>query len=180
MEHTGRATLPDGTEKMMTDLDLNKRCTTRSFAPSGVGDGHWYRFVGKGGIALPLASPGFGHLACGTRNPGWLSGWNASADPEAKKPPVSYAEPGRYPTAAEGVVEMTACFDANGFSGDPSGPCFASKQVGVVQCPGDGPLLWRLPYAPDIWGPAGDCTYGYCTDPKTGGYGGRGLRIPQK
>ena len=178
VEHKGRAELPDGTSVMMTDLDLNKKCPVYGTDPSGVGDGHWYRFVGKGGTALPLASPGHGH--CGTSNPGWLSGWNVSARPEANKPPASYAEPGRYPTAAEGVVESTACFEGKGFSGDPSGPCFASKQVGVLQCPSDGPLLWRLPYAPDTWGPSGDCTFGYCTDPKTGGYGGRGLRVPQK
>ena len=173
VEHKGRATLPDGSSKMMTDLDLGRRCPVHGTDPTGVGDGHWYRFVGSGGTALPLASPEHGH--CGSSYGGWLSGWNASADSEATKPPASYAEPGRYPTAAEGVTEMTACFHGKGFSGDPQGPCFASKQIGVVQCPASGPLLWRLPYAPDIWGPSGDCTYGYCTDPKTASsYGGLG------
>ena len=75
---------------------------------------------------------------------------------------------------------MTACFDArDGFQG-PRVPCAASKQVGVHQCPNGGPLLWRLPYAPDIWGTSGDCTYGYCTDPNTAAaasYGNRG--VPQ-
>ena len=168
IEHQGRVKQPDGSSKMMTDLPLNKRCPVHGTDPSGVGDERWYRFVGAGGSALPLASPGHSH--CGTSDTGWLSGWNASAaDPEAGQPPPSYAEPGRYPTAAEGVTEMTACFESRGFSGE-RGPCFASKQIGVVQCPGsEAPLLWRLPYAPDIWGPSGDCTYGYCTDPKTSG-----------
>eukprot|EP01046_Picozoa_sp_COSAG06_P011042 COSAG06_NODE_620_length_13728_cov_23.894563_4_plen_660_part_00 len=180
VEHTGRATLPDGTEKMVTDLPVDKRCPYPTTVGSGVGDDHWYRFIGKGGTGLALASPGHNH--CGTSDPGWLSGWNASKHPEAPDPPATYAEPGRYPTADEGAVEMTACFDArDGFQG-PRVPCAASKQVGVHQCPNGGPLLWRLPYAPDIWGASGDCTYGYCTDPNaaaaaaaaTTSYGNRG------
>ena len=165
VEHEGRATLPDGTSKMVTDLPLDKKCPYSTTVGSGVGDEHWYRFVGKGGTGLARSSPGRNH--CGTSDTGWLSGWNASAHPEATKPPATYAEPGRYPSADEGVVEMTACFDGRGFSDPDRSPCFASKQVGVHQCPGGGPLLWRLPYAPDIWGPSGDCTYGYCTDPTT-------------
>ena len=73
---------------------------------------------------------------------------------------------------------MTVCFEAKGFSSEESGPCFENRRVGVVQCPGeDGPLLWRLPYAPNTWGPSGDCTYGYCTNGTNsgGGYGGRGF-----
>ena len=90
-----------------------------------MGGGRWYRLAGSGGDALPLTSPGYGH--CGTLYPGWLSG-------------------GRYPAAAEGVAEMTACFDG-------SSPCYGHAAVGVVRC--DGFLLWRLADAPD-------CS-GYCT-----------------
>jgi hypothetical protein len=190
VEHTGRAEMPDGSLKVMTDLDLDKRCPTYGTEPSGVGDNRWYRFIGKGGTALPSKyTENVTYMHCGTQNPGWLSGWNASADagPGAKTPPASYAEPGRYPAAGEGVVEMTVCFDGKGFETPPQrDPCFASKQIGVVQCPEGGPLLWRLPFAPDIWGPSGDCTFGYCTDPNTaeqnplGGYGGRGLHVPQQ
>ena len=68
VEHKGLVEQPDGTRKMMTDLDLGKRCPVHGTDPSGVGDNHWYRFVGKGGTALPLKSPGYGH--CGTSNPG--------------------------------------------------------------------------------------------------------------
>ena len=60
--------------------------------------------------------------------------------------------PGRYPTAAEGVVNMTACF-GNMLARHLS-PCENSVTVGVLSC--EGFLLWRLPYALD-------CQSGYCT-----------------
>ena len=111
---------------------------------TGVGGGRWYRFAGAGGDALPLTSPGVNH--CGTRYPGWLSGW---ATPQGGGgPPGSYSGAGRYPAMAEGVVESTVCFD------DGNGPCYYPVQVGVVRC--GGFLLWRLPDAPY-------CSLGYCT-----------------
>jgi hypothetical protein len=61
----------------------------------------------------------------------------------------------RYPTAAEGVTEMTACFESSGFSGDCA-TCFASKLIGVPT--GAMPGRWAAPvaftvrpYAPEIW-----------------------------
>ena len=108
---------------------------------TGVGGGRWYRFAGAGGDALPLTHPGCEH--CGTHVPGWLSGW---ATPQA--PPRSYSGAGRYPAAAEGVVESTVCFD------DGRYPCSNHVQVGVVRC--GAFLLWRLPDAPG-------CGCGYCT-----------------
>ena len=107
-----------------------------------MGGGRWYRLAGSGGDALPLTRPGAYH--CGTYAPGWLSGWAGAGDP-----PISYSGAGRYPAAAEGVAEMTACFDNNSF-----GPCYAHAAVGVVRC--DGFLLWRLADAPG-------CGSGYCT-----------------
>ena len=143
------------------DRPLGERCTG-GHTLTGVGADHWYRFIGDGGTALARRPPGSRH--CGTTYPGWLSGWNATTDPEARHPPATYAEPGRIPTADEGVVEMTVCFEGHGFTGQPAGPCRSSTQVGVVQCPGeDGPLLWRLPYAPNENSPSGYCVYGYCT-----------------
>jgi hypothetical protein len=56
---------------------------------------------------------------------------------------------GRYPTAAEGVVNMTACFDSR-----DEGSCADYAIVGVVRC--EDLLLWRLPYAPS-------CESAYCT-----------------
>ena len=112
---------------------------------TGVGGGRWYRFAGAGGDALPLTSPGYNH--CGMSVTGWLSGW---ATPQGGGgPPQSYSGAGRYPAAAEGVVESTVCFDYGG-----SSPCNNPVQVGVVRC--GGFLLWRLPDAPD-------CNSGYCT-----------------
>ena len=105
-----------------------------------MGGGRWYRFAGSGGDALPLSPPGTGH--CGTGATGWLSGWAGEG-----APPASYSGAGRYPAAAEGVAEMTACFD----HGDR---CADHAAVGVVRC--DGFLLWRLADAPY-------CSYGYCT-----------------
>ena len=113
---------------------------------TGVGGGRWYRFAGAGGDALPLTHPGQHH--CGTDGAGWLSGW---ATPQGGgAPPHSYSGAGRYPAAAEGVVESTVCFhDYNN-----GGPCDSHVQVGVVRC--GGFLLWRLPDAPR-------CNAGYCT-----------------
>ena len=111
-----------------------------------MGGGRWYRFAGSGGDALPLSHPGDFH--CGTAGTGWLSGWAGEGDP-----PLSYSGAGRYPAAAEGVAEMTACFDGNG----GSGPCTYHAAVGVVRC--DGFLLWRLADAPSCY----DCYCGYCT-----------------
>ena len=105
-----------------------------------MGGGRWYRFAGSGGDALPLSHPGDNH--CGTGNTGWLSGWAGEGDP-----PASYSGAGRYPAAAEGVAEMTACFVG-------SYPCSRHAAVGVVRC--DGFLLWRLADAPI-------CYAGYCT-----------------
>ena len=56
---------------------------------------------------------------------------------------------GRYPTADEGVVNMTTCF-----GGDSEQTCGDYVAVGVISC--EGFLLWRLPYA-------ADCESGYCT-----------------
>eukprot|EP01051_Picozoa_sp_SAG22_P024280 SAG22_NODE_6662_length_825_cov_2.140496_1_plen_153_part_00 len=126
---------------------------------TGIGSGRWYRFDGDGGDALPLTSPGQNH--CGTSYTGWLSGWT-----EVGAPLGSFNERGRYPTVAEGVVEMTVCFDyASG-----GGPCHGHTTVGVVHC-GDF-LLWRLvdtaaadqrvnPNSAGIGG-AG-CDHAYCT-----------------
>jgi len=108
-----------------------------------VGGGRWYRFAGSGGDALPLSRPGVDH--CGTHRTGWLSGWAGEG-----APPASYSGAGRYPAAAEGVAEMTACFDAGG----SLGPCGYHAAVGVVRC--DGFLLWWLADAPD-------CAAGYFT-----------------
>ena len=108
-----------------------------------MGGGRWYRLAGSGGDALPLSDPGYTH--CGTAYTGWLSGWAGEG-----APPTSYSGAGRYPAAAEGVAEMTACFDYGG------NPCYRHAAVGVVRC--DGFLLWRLADAPY-------CTAGYCTAP---------------
>ena len=64
---------------------------------------------------------------------------------------------GRYPTAAEGVVNMTACFDSR-----DNGSCDSYATVGVVRC--DGFMLWRLPYAPGSSSLGGNgCEAAYCT-----------------
>ena len=105
-----------------------------------MGGGRWYRFAGSGGDALPLSVINRYH--CGTYGTGWLSGWAGEG-----APPASYSGAGRYPTAAEGVAEMTACFNSDA-------PCYRHAAVGVVRC--DGFLLWRLADAPS-------CNDGYCT-----------------
>ena len=69
--------------------------------------------------------------------------------------PVPY---GRYPTAAEGVVNMTVCFDHE-FTYE--GSCSEGYVgVGVKRCEegGEDFLLFRLPYAQK-------CNAGYCTAP---------------
>ena len=73
-------------------------------AATGVGGNKWYRFVGAAGDAMPLNPPGVDH--CGTSMAGWLSGWAG-----AGAPPPMYNVSGKYPTASEGVVERTACFN---------------------------------------------------------------------
>ena len=125
-------------------------------SPTGVGGGHWYRFVGTAGDAIPLMPPGKDH--CGTQGAGWLSGWVVGDGPgtgcsgfQQTGPPCDYSTTGRYPIAAEGVVELTACFN-----NDPGYECASRTMVGVVQC--NDFLLWRLPYAPF-------CNWGYCTAP---------------
>ena len=115
---------------------------------TGVGGGRWYRFAGAGGDALPLTSPGPGHCSAG--DTGWLSSW-AQTD----YPPASYSGVGVYPAAAQGVVEMTVCFD--GFNDlNHHGQCYSHAAVGVVHC--GSFLLWRLPDAPL-------CGVAYCTAP---------------
>jgi hypothetical protein len=125
-----------------SDDNAPRGCGNVDYVATGVGGGRWYRFDGAGGDALPLTHPGVRH--CGTVEPGWLSGWNSPG----RSPPHSYSGAGRYPTTAEGVVEMTACFDAG------AGTCYYHAPVGVVQC--WGVLLWRLPYVPE-------CDSAYCT-----------------
>lgn len=73
--------------------------------------------------------------------------------------PVTRTPLGRYPTAEEGVVNMTACFVGFQGEGGGLGSCAHYADVGVARC-GDF-LLWRLPYAPG-------CTEGYCTVNATG------------
>lgn len=134
--------------KIMADRGPNgfplMGCGSR-YKATGVGGGSWYRFTGVGGDALPLTSPGENH--CGTGYTGWLSGWNGS-----EAPPDSYRTAGHYPVAADGVVEMVACFDMGS-----SRSCGVHFAVGVVQC--DGFTLWRLPYA------SGGCGRAFCTAP---------------
>lgn len=150
-------------------------CTDNCEQATSVGGGGWYRFMGTGGDALALSTPGAYH--CGTAFTGWLSGWDASAHtcrtandcpgwmPDASggcssecssrsacdsgrcAPPNRYTTTGRYPAAAEGVVEMSVCFDGGR-------ACAEHAVVGVVRC--GSFLLWQLPYAPG-------CDRGYCT-----------------
>eukprot|EP01049_Picozoa_sp_SAG25_P020077 SAG25_NODE_6682_length_538_cov_1.735763_1_plen_148_part_00 len=113
---------------------------------AGVGGGRWYRFASASGgaLGLPLSSPGGYH--CGTSQPGWLTGWSGAGDP-----PSSFSAAGRYPAVAEGVVEMTACFNSGSMLGCGNGHVI----VGVVRC--GNFLLWRLPYATGL--------SAYCTAP---------------
>eukprot|EP01047_Picozoa_sp_COSAG01_P040860 COSAG01_NODE_3464_length_6063_cov_22.453219_3_plen_365_part_00 len=126
---------------------------------TGVGGGRWYRFTGVGD-ALRLTAPTSSER-CNTY-PGWLSSWrpniacslgtdcpgSSTCGGTLCSPAGSYSGVGRYPVATEGVVEMTACFDAGGR------PCTWHRTLAVVHC--DGFLLWRLPYAPG-------CQQAYCT-----------------
>jgi hypothetical protein len=126
---------------------------------TGVSVGGWYRFAGSGGDALPLTPQGNHH--CGTDRTGWLSGWDAGGGVAA--PPSSYGSAGRYPAAAEGVAEMTACFDDSN-TGDAGAHCKYHTAVGVVRC--EGFLLWRLQsLQPSCTSFCGGCTIGYCTAP---------------
>eukprot|EP01052_Picozoa_sp_SAG31_P038650 SAG31_NODE_5206_length_2677_cov_2.313809_2_plen_320_part_00 len=146
-------------------------CSIWNGKGTGVGGDSWYRFVGAGGTAMPLESPGSWHPGtdhshCGTRNPGWLSGWDAQ--PGIKDPPCNYTTAGHYPKVVDGVKEMTVCFDESYDDPNPklpdgrctpgSGPytCESFRVVGVVRC--DGFMLWRLPYTES-------CDNAYCTDP---------------
>jgi hypothetical protein len=110
---------------------------------TGVGGGRWYRFASAGGNALPLTNPEYQH--CSTDLGGWLSGWAGDG-----APPSTYNIAGRYPIAAEGVVEMTVCFD------NSVAPCGQHVVIGVVQC--GGFLLWRLPDSPNCPNNAVYCT----------------------
>lgn len=129
--------------------------------PTGIGGGNWYRFVGAGGDALALTPPG--NERCGTFTTGWLSGWKTNKAGKGCEgaypgtttgPPCRYKKAGRYPTAEEGVVNMTACFQDD----DEDFLCAHSETVGVVRC--GGFLLWRLPYSGTGY-PA--CQSAYCT-----------------
>jgi hypothetical protein len=169
-------TAPPGSGGMGDVLTGESHCSSQHRA-TDVGGGGWYRFVGAGGDALPLTTPGYVH--CGTDNSGWLSGWDANTaqacttyhgnsvgcptyhgnwQPSCVSgrcgPPYDYSTAGRYPTIAEGVVEMTACFDTGG--SPIQNTCSYHLTVGVIRC--GSSLLWRLPYAHD-------CTSGFCTAP---------------
>jgi hypothetical protein len=170
-----RATTTTGGE-MAPGTAAHGDCATSSASgtATGVGGGGWYRLSGASGDALPLAPPGPGH--CGTGWAGWLTGWDASIGPcysgnpppcpqdspsatsggrSSNGPPLDYSTHGRYPSAAEGVVDMTVCFDFLNSRGH-GGPCDSHGTVGVLRCRDF--LLWRLPYT-------ADCEFGYCTAP---------------
>lgn len=226
------------------DSELYSTINNRYYETTGVGGGHWYRFIGAAGDRLPLYPPPEWH--CGTANGGWLSGYNRTATngtatssrlhpsisacardsalyancsscapgsnidggietvgglcrahcntfgigktgwcgtsdayvnggldctpcrnwvPGAESefsdgPPVGYAEPGRYPTAAEGKVPMVVCFSAGvGCQNQPNTACGGStcwrhQAIQAVQC--DGFYLWRLNHVPY-------CRSGFCT-----------------
>ena len=87
--------------------------------------------------------------------------WVPGAESEfSDGPPVDYAEPGRYPTAAEGKVAMWVCFSAG--VACPSQPntacggstCWRHQAIHAVQC--DGFYLWQLFHVPY-------CRSGFCT-----------------
>jgi hypothetical protein len=130
--------------KVMSDSALDGPCSS-GVHMTGVGGDNWYRFVGDGGDALPLAPPE-GHNYCSTNTGGWLTGWGGRSDEILGQ----YNGAGRYPSAAEGIVSMTACF------GGRADPCQSAESVRVVRC--DDFLLFRLPYAPA-------CERAYCTAP---------------
>jgi hypothetical protein len=114
---------------------------------TGVGGDEWFRFIGTGGDALALMPPGRDH--CGTVYGGWLSGWDGGGDP-----PGDYNQAGHFPVAAEGVVDMKACFDQGGAPFQ----CNVHATVGVVRC--GAFLLWRLP-----WVRNDSCDAAFCTAP---------------
>eukprot|EP01049_Picozoa_sp_SAG25_P015666 SAG25_NODE_3272_length_1150_cov_1.195052_1_plen_220_part_00 len=130
--------------KPMGDVALGATCDNQ-YQPTGDGGDRWYRFEGAGGDALALSSPGLHH--CGTNQPGWLSGWDASAGAGAA-PPHMFNTAGHYPTAEEGVVEMAACFDSGV-------TCQSTTPLKVVRC--EGFLLWQLQHVPN------GCDQAYCT-----------------
>ena len=130
--HQPFTTLTDGWRSTDTGSGDHADRSSGTAYDTGVGGSRWYRFEGAGGDALPLSSPGHNH--CGTGDAGWLSGWTG-----ANTPPNNYGGTGRYPSAAEGVVEMTVCFD--GHNG-----CDGHMVVGVLRC--GSFLLWQLPDAP--------------------------------
>lgn len=84
----------------------------------------------------------------------------SESDPLISGPPIDYAEPGRYPTAAEGKVERTVCFSAGTTCSDKSNDacggatCLMYQSMQVVRC--DGFFLWQLHYVPF-------CRSGFCT-----------------
>jgi hypothetical protein len=137
----------------------------------------------------PNPWPPHGRLYCGTTNAGWLSGWKWPAKSDCRDDDdcrssiqgsplpctprgcapgdsmpdgggkVTRTPLGRYPTAEEGVVDMTVCFVGSSGAGGGLGSCADYATVGVARC--EGFLLWRLPYAPG-------CNRGYCTVNATG------------
>ena len=155
--------LAKGPGGWMGDVKLGYRECGTDIEPTqatGVGGGGWYRFGGAGGDALPLQPPARRggdkwRAACGTYDQGWLSGCRAVSpdDDYINDDDPTCRTPGRYPTAAEGVAEMTGCFDDSA-DNKPGSTCAYHAAVGVVMC--DGFMLWRLPYAPY-------CDSAYCT-----------------
>ena len=135
--------------------------SSHCYRATGVGGGGWYRFTGAGGDAMALTPPGSFH--CGAFGTGWLSGWNTSGGTGAgcngldggTGPPCGFSMAGRYPTMAEGVVEMTACFDW-----DPR-VCDHHISVGVVRCTDF--LLWQLPYTNALSIDNTLCDIAFCT-----------------
>ena len=84
------------------------------------------------------------------------------SEPRAGGQPTSYAEPGQYPTVAEGKAERTVCFSASqvctgaGRQNDVCGGAtyLTHQSIYVVHC--DGFFLWQLDFVPY-------CRYGFCT-----------------
>ena len=136
-------------------------------ATGAVGGNQWYRFGGAGGDALPLHPVNAGQ--CGTGDTGWLTGWaskacNSSGDcsdcsvcsdckwgcssqcvaGKCASPPETNFVAGHYPSMAEGVVEMWACFDYLSLVGGQR-QCFSSVAIGVVRwAPEFGGRKWVL------------------------------------
>jgi hypothetical protein len=127
---------------------------------------HGHDLTGSTSSSLPLLE---GHLVFNTQcfqpytslSDSWRSPGTATDQHYARAGQISgrtdsqhqtYSGRGRYPTAAEGVVERTVCFDAG--YGQTCNHHVSS--VGVVHC--GSFFLWRLPYMPT-------CGLGYCTVP---------------